>query len=196
MDDVVLGSGPPSESSRPDEHLAVALDNLALTKGQAPGQGLVEKPEARYSGEESLRSHGHPPCARLIGALVPGADQAPAVVDVAFGQVRAQVPAAARDCIATAVDVEHRPASDAAHGSRAELVDRSYELLTLLLRHRLRSIASPGGPRGASPGVDPLLFGPSRPATPLDGPARASSAEKRVDPRSRIATRSGTINPA
>lgn len=60
---------------------------------------------------------------------MPGTDQAPLGVDVTLGKVRTQVSAATGNRVAAPVDVQHRPTSNAANASGAELLDRAYELL-------------------------------------------------------------------
>jgi hypothetical protein len=61
--------------------------------------------------------------------LVPRADEATVLVDLAVREIGAQMPAAPRDGVPLTADVEHRPSSDPPDRSGSKLVNGSNELL-------------------------------------------------------------------
>src|SRR5206468_2011728 len=71
----------------------------------------------------------HPAACRLVAGLVPRADEATVLVDLAVREIGAQMPAAPRDGVALAVDVEHGPISDSPDRSGSKLLNGSNELL-------------------------------------------------------------------
>src|SRR5262249_42532433 len=75
-------------------HLSVPLDHLAAAQRHDPREALEEEPQTRHARKDALGADDHPPVSRVIGALMPRADQAAILIDMAPCEVGAQMPAA------------------------------------------------------------------------------------------------------
>ena len=109
----------------------VAYGHGRSSKGYDPCEQTESEPESGHLCEDPLRPTNHAATSDVVGRLVPRADQAAVLIDVAAGEVRTEVAATARHRKIPTIDVTDCVATHTHHLAGWDVSGRANSLLCI-----------------------------------------------------------------